>query len=295
MEIGLNLPHVGSPATPDAITTFAQTAEAAGFDSLWVADHVVLHRDGASGRYPYSDSGEIGIRPTVNFLEPLATLMYVAGLTTQIQLGTAVLVLPMREPVLHAKWMASLDFLSNGRFICGAGVGWWKEEFDVLGVPFSERGRRMDECLELYKALWSEEFVSFDGEFYQVDGWACNPKPVRPIPIWLGGESPQQMRRVGQYADGWLATAASKETLAEDFAAAQSAADAVGRDPTEIKLGLLGAAQLSGDKLEQAAETLIELRESGVDLAIVRLDARTAGYEGILQEFGDRYLADIRG
>jgi probable F420-dependent oxidoreductase len=295
MQVGINLPSVGRPATPERVAKFAQAAERAGFDTLWVPDHVVLHKDGASGRYPYSGTGEIGIRPTVNFLEPLATLMYVAGLTERIQLGTAVLVLPMREPVLHAKWMASLDFLSNGRFICGAGVGWWKEEFEVLGVPFHERGRRMDECLALYKALWTEEFVDFDGEFYQVNGWACNPKPVRPIPIWLGGESKQQMRRVGQYADGWLATAKSRDTLQDDFALAQAAAENAGRDPSSIELGLMGAAALTRDGMEQAAESLVALRESGVDVTTVGIDARLDDFEEILQEFGERYLADARG
>ncbi len=294
MQVGLNIPHVGRPATPDGIATFARTAEEAGFDTLWVADHVVLHRDGESGRYPYSESGAIGIRPTVNFLEPLATLMYVAGLTERIQLGTAVLVLPMREPVLHAKLMASLDFLSNGRFICGAGVGWWKEEFEVLGVPFGRRGKRMDECLTLLRALWTDEFVEFKGEFYQVDGWACNPKPVRPIPIWLGGESKQQLRRVGRFADGWLATAKSRDTLFDDFALAQQAAQDAGRDPAAIQVGLLGAAPLGPGALEQAAETLMGLKESGVAVTTVAVDARSPEYADTLREFGADYLPAIQ-
>ena len=166
MQVGLNIPHVGPPHARRHRDLRPHRRRSRLRHPLGRRPRRPLHRDGESGRCPYSESGAIGIRPTVNFLEPLATLMYVAGLTERIQLGTAVLVLPMREPVLHAKLMASLDFLSNGRFICGAGVGWWKEEFEVLGVPFERRGKRMDECLTLLRALWTDEFVEFKGEFY---------------------------------------------------------------------------------------------------------------------------------
>ena len=151
----------------------------------------------------------------MDFLEPLTLLAYLAGITKRVKLGTSVLVLPMRQPVLHAKIMATIDALSGGRFVLGAGVGWWKEEYEALSVPFERRGKRMDECLQLVRALWTEEFVDFKGEFYECVDWACNPKPVQAggIPIWLGGESRGQLRRVGKYADGWLATAKSLPTI----------------------------------------------------------------------------------
>jgi probable F420-dependent oxidoreductase len=153
-----------------------------------VFDHVVLQKEQQS-KYPYSADGNMGFPPTMDFLEPLTLLTYLAGVTKRSRLGTSVLVLPMRQPVLHAKIMATIDFLSGGRFVLGAGVGWWEQEYEVLSVPFARRGSRMDECLQLLRTLWTDEWVDFRGEFYEATDWTCNPKPVQAggIPIWLGG------------------------------------------------------------------------------------------------------------
>ena len=146
MEIGIHIPQVGPPASIDNIASFAKCADDAGFDGLWVFDHVVLQKEQQS-KYPYSPDGSLGFPPTMNFLEPLTLLAYLAPITKRARLGTSVLVLPMRQPVLHAKIMSTIDFLSGGRFVLGAGVGWWKQEFEALSVPFERRGKRMDECL----------------------------------------------------------------------------------------------------------------------------------------------------
>ena len=135
MEIGLHVPQVGPFAKPATIAAFATAADDAGFDGLWVFDHVVLQKEQQS-QYPYSADGKLGFPPTLDFLEPLTLLTYLAGVTKRARLGTSVLVLPMRQPVLHAKIMATIDALSGGRFVLGAGVGWWKQEFEVLSVPF---------------------------------------------------------------------------------------------------------------------------------------------------------------
>ncbi len=265
MEIGLHVPQVGPPATRENATAFAKAADDAGFDGLWVFDHVVLQKEQQSN-YPYSADGRLGFPPTLDFLEPLTQLAYLAAITKRARLGTSVLVLPMRQPVLHAKIMATIDHLSGGRFVLGAGVGWWKQEFEVLSVPFERRGKRMDECLRLVRALWTEEFVNFRGEFYQAVDWTCNPKPVRPggIPIWLGGESRNQLERVGKYADGWHATAKPLPTLRDDFEVAREAATRAGRDPSKLTLSIEGAGTLAPESFDRVAERLGRLKELGV-------------------------------
>jgi probable F420-dependent oxidoreductase len=275
MEIGLHVPQVGPLASSENVAAFARAADEAGFDGLWVFDHVVLQKEQQS-RYPYSADGSMGFPPTMNFLEPLTQLAFLAAHTRRAQLGTSVLVLPMRQPVLHAKMMATIDFLSGGRFVLGAGVGWWKQEYEALSVPFERRGKRMDECLQLVRALWTEDFVDFKGEFYEVVDWACNPKPARPggIPIWLGGESKNQLERVGKYADGWLATAKSLPALKDDFEIARAAASKAGRDPSKLVIGIEGAGALRPDSIDKTAERLGRLKEMGVHHAILAVHPR---------------------
>jgi probable F420-dependent oxidoreductase len=272
MEIGLHVPQVGPLASRENVANFARLADDAGFDGLWVFDHVVLQKEQQS-KYPYSADGSMGFPPTMDFLEPLTQLAFIAGVTKRARLGTSVLVLPMRQPVLHAKIMATIDHLSGGRFVLGAGVGWWKEEYEVLSVPFETRGRRMDECLQLLRALWTEEFVNFKGEFFEAVDWACNPKPARPggIPIWLGGESRKQLQRAGKYADGWLATAKSIPALRDDFEVAQEAASKAGRDPAQLVVAIEGAGLLKADSLDKTAERVAKLKDLGVHHAILTM------------------------
>lgn len=295
MKVGLHLPQVGSRATPSAIAGCARAAEEAGFDSLWVFDHVVLPREQRTP-YPNSDDGKLGYPHTSNLLEPLMLLPFVAAITSRIAIGTSVLVLPMRQPVLHAKMLATIDHLCGGRLIVGAGTGWWKEEFEVLGFPFERRGRRMDECLELMRALWRDEWVDFHGEFYDCDGWACNPKPVNGhIPIWLGGESPSQLRRAGRYADAWHAGARSLPMVPGGFEIVREAATKAGRDPSSLLLTLEGAAFLRRDSQEKAAESLAAAAAIGVSHAIAILDRGEYGEpaEATIREFGERFLPAI--
>lgn len=296
MEIGLHVPQVGPLAARENVSAFARAADDAGFDGLWVFDHVVLQKEQQS-KYPYSPDGTLGFPPTLDFLEPLTQLAFLAAITKRVRLGTSVLVLPMRQPVLHAKIMATIDFLSGGRFVLGAGVGWWQQEFEVLSVPFAKRGKRMDECLQLVRALWTQEFVDFKGEFYDCVDWACNPKPVRAegIPIWLGGESRKQLERAGKYGDGWLATAKSLPTLKDDFAIATQAASDAGRDPSQLKLAIEGAGTLTPDNLDKTAERLARLRDMGVDHAILGVHpAHMANAAPLLESFATKHLAALQ-
>lgn len=295
MKVGLHIPQVGPFASPENIGAFARAADEAGFDSLWVFDHVVIQKEQES-KYPYSPDGKMGFPPTMDFLEPLTLLTYLAGTTSHTQLGTSVLVLPMRHPVLNAKILATIDHLSNGRAILGAGVGWWKQEFEVLGVPFEKRGKRMDECLQLTRALWRDDWVNFKGEFYECVDWTCNPKPVNgQIPIWLGGESRQQLQRVGKYADGWHATAKSLPTLKDDFEVAREAAVKAGRNADELSLSVEGAGMLSSDGMEQTASQLGRLAELGVSHAILTINPREyASSAAIIDAFASSHLKQIQ-
>src|SRR5262249_15010307 len=160
----------------EVVLEFSRRMEGLGFDSLWVSDHVVIPR-GYESRYPYNASGELGWTE-LPLLEPVATLLVVAGATEGVKLGTTGLVGPMRNPVLLAKELATLDVLSGGRLILGAGVGWLKEEFDALDAPFDHRGARMDEYLEVIRRLWTEDDPSFEGEYYRLGNVACYPKPL---------------------------------------------------------------------------------------------------------------------
>ncbi|MBI5948253.1 MAG: LLM class F420-dependent oxidoreductase [Chloroflexi bacterium] len=294
MKVGLHVPQVGRFATPETIAGFARAADEAGFDSLWVFDHVVLQKEQES-QYPYSPDGKMGFSPRNNFIEANTLLTYLAAVTSKVQLGTSVLVAPMRHPVLNAKQWASMDHLSGGRMILGAGVGWWKQEFEVLGVPWERRGKRMDEWLQVTKALWRDEWVNFSGEFYECVDWTCNPKPVNgTIPIWLGGESRQQLERVGRFADGWHATAKSLPTVTEDFAIAREAAERAGRDPAALSLSIEGAGVIGSEGNERTVEQLASIAAQGVGHAVCLVNPRENDHaEDVIRAFGQQYLQTV--
>jgi probable F420-dependent oxidoreductase len=191
MRMGIHLPQAGRQATPDLIMRHALRAESLGLSDVWVSEHIIVPKDLS---YPAS--------PT--FYDPVVVLSWVAAVTRRIGLGTSVLVLPMRHPLPLAKELGTLQTLSAGRLILGAGVGWLEAEFDALGVPFKERGRRMDEGIAMMRAVWSEDPVSFRGNFIdsKVEGMRMLPRPSTPIPIWIGGSAPRQIARAVKL-EGW--------------------------------------------------------------------------------------------
>src|SRR5580693_3841334 len=184
MQFGIHLPHVGRKAAPDAIRRAAVQAEELGFDDVWVSEHIIVPKDAT---YP----------PSASFYDPVLTLTWAAAFTQRVRLGTSVLVLPMRHPLPLAKELATLQNLSKGRLILGAGVGWLEAEFDALGVPFKERGRRMDEGIAMMKAVWNEDPVTFAAKYIPaiIKDMRTQPRPVKPIPIWIGGSSDAAMNR----------------------------------------------------------------------------------------------------
>jgi probable F420-dependent oxidoreductase len=191
MQVGIHLPHIGRKASPDSIRRAAIQAEELGFADVWVSEHIIIPK---GAPYP----------PSPNFWDPVLTLTWAAACTKRVRLGTSVLVLPMRHPLPLAKELATLQNLSEGRLILGAGVGWMEAEFAALGVPFRERGRRMDEGIAMMKAVWGDDPISFPTRWIdaKIDTMRMQPKPCAPIPIWIGGSSDAAVARALRL-DGW--------------------------------------------------------------------------------------------
>lgn len=206
VTFGCQLPPRGPLASPVALRTLAQQAEALDFDSVWVGDHIILPRH-VQSFYPYSPDGVSPFDPDEPYCEPLSALHFLAGCTQRVRLGTDVLILPYRHPVLTAKVLATLDVLSGGRVILGVGAGWMREEFEALGLStYAERGAVTNEYIRLFKELWTKDEPIFQGRYYQVSGIGFQPKPVqRPHPpIWIGGHTGPALRRAATLGDGWI-------------------------------------------------------------------------------------------
>jgi probable F420-dependent oxidoreductase len=218
MEFGICIPHYGKPIDTAKILDTVRRAEELGFDSVWVTDHLLVPQ-----------TLEIIYRD--HMLEPLALLNYVAAITTRVKIGTSVIILPYRNPIVVAKMLATTDQLSAGRLIFGAAVGWMEPEFAALKAPFTERGAYSDECLRLIKTLWTQEKVSFAGRYFAFTDMQASPRPLQlpHPPIWVGGNSPRARRRVAEFGDGWHATAMPLDELKVGIADVRSRWERRGR------------------------------------------------------------------
>jgi probable F420-dependent oxidoreductase len=204
MRLGLHALGIGIGADRAVIEAVAQAAEEQQFATLWAGEHVVMVDDPES-QYPYSDDGKMTIPPVADWLDPMICLSFAAAATTRINVATGVLLLPEHNPLLVAKQAASLDRLSTGRFTLGIGIGWCKEEFDALGVPFERRTQRTAEYVDVLRTVWREDITSYSGAFVEFGPIRVNPKPVRSrrIPIVLGGNADAAMGRMVTWSDGW--------------------------------------------------------------------------------------------
>jgi probable F420-dependent oxidoreductase len=243
MEFGLTIPHTGRHASPAWVRAYSTTAEDAGWDSLWGVDHLVMphHTDSdyTLGRKPakIADDAVSGLL-SPNY-EMMTTLTWVAGFTERIKLGTAVAVLPIRNPVHNARALATLDVYSGGRVLYGVGVGWLREEAEAMGMPWDRRGARSEEHIALMRTLWCAQgdLVEFHGEFHDLPPMDPEPRPVqRPIPILIGGHSDIALDRAGRIGDGWIAAQMSPERIAEHWPKVLGAAERSGRDPASLRL-----------------------------------------------------------
>ena len=241
MKAGILLPQTGEKIKKDDVLHVAKEAEKYGLDSVWVFERLV---SALNPQTPYAGTPD-GSLPTEyhNVLDPLETLSFVAGNTTTIALGTCVIDMLFHNPVILARRFATLDFISNGRAIAGLGIGWSKDEYDVSGVSYKQRGERADEYLQVLKSIWTDDVVQFKGRLYNIPASKIGLKPVQKPhpPILLGGFSPNTFRRILKHADGWIPVAryGSLVQLEQAIKSLREAARKANRDPSNVRIFLL--------------------------------------------------------
>ena len=310
MRFGVSLQNRGAGATPENLALVARRAEALGFDSAFVGDHVVIPESFIS-EYPYSATGEFTGAASGEWLDQLTVLTYVGAKTERIRLGTGVLILPHRNPVVAAKTLATMDVLSKGRLIVGVGVGWLREEFEALGLPpFSERGAVGNEYLRAFKELWTRENPRFEGKYCGFSGIKFEPKPVQKPhpPIWVGGESGPALRRAATLGDAWHPIGSNPRfplVTAEDMRRSVSRlrgyAEKAGRDPSEIGVAYRPPRYLLGSEsdreqpfmgtAEQIAEDVAEFASVGVShLALDFRRDEVGETVSVMEEFAERVM-----
>lgn len=231
MKIGVTFPQNEITADPIAVRDYAQAAEGLGYSHILAYDHVVGAdiTNRPDWRGPYTTASL--------FHEPFVLFAYLAGLTSQIEFVTGVIILPQRQTVLVAKQSAALDVLSGGRFRLGIGVGWNEVEYQALNENFRDRGKRSEEQIAVLRALFTEESVTFHGKWHHIEAAGLNPLPVqRPIPIWIGGSTDATLERVGRIGDGWFPQRAPDDTAKAMVEQMREYARAAGRDPMSIGL-----------------------------------------------------------
>jgi probable F420-dependent oxidoreductase len=300
MDWGIHLPHLGRQASRQAVLDFARHADDLGFHSGWVSDHIAWPKE-IHSRYPYTDDGSFAPPPEMPWLDPIGTLFFVAACTERLKLGGTVLILGYRPPMLTAKAMASLDVLSGGRAILGVGVGWMKEEFDVLGMPYDHRGKRADEQLAMFRTFFAEYDPSFHGEFYDVPEIGFAPKPPgERVPIWVGGDSEAAFRRVARFGDAFHAAFQPIDEVAMGWERVRKLVTEAGREPADVRLSIrlyldpeaaMEPAKSIAGSPDQMVDTIGRWREIGVDHILLDpvapggLDGRRAAME--------RFMTDV--
>jgi probable F420-dependent oxidoreductase len=264
MKFGLVPINVGVKSV-DQIVGLAQLAEAVGMESVWTFEHVMVPVDYGS-KYPYSADGKMGARPDTNFVDPLVALATVAAHTKTLRLGTGVNIVSQANPLLLAKQAASLDFVSGGRFMLGAGIGWLREEFDAMGVPFERRGARFDDYMVALKKVWSGEVVEHTSDFIQWSGFKSYPVPAGKagIPVIMGGTKGKIYERVARFGDGWFLPVDTAAALAQQLEPLQAACEAIGRDPASVEISCMW-------NMEGGLDAIKAFEEAGASRVIVPL------------------------
>jgi probable F420-dependent oxidoreductase len=291
MQVGVILPNFSDAGTRENLEKVASAADTLGYDSIWTTDHVLMSR---GQEEPYG-----------RILEALITLAYLAPIARRVRLGVSVLVFPMRNPVLIAKEVASLDVLSEGRVILGVGAGWNESEFDALSAEFGNRGRRLNEALGVLKTLWSDDDPRFDGEFTRFNDVLFGPRPIQPggPPVWIGGPSQPALRRAATLADGWHPVAATLEDYASGMEAIRSMANGrpitgslrirvvQGREvPNDVSRTGSVRAVLSGST-DRVVTQLLAYQDAGLDHLVADFSENTL--ESILEGM-QRFAEDVR-
>jgi len=308
VQFGFSLTGRGILAEREAITGLAQHAERLAYDSIWVTDRLLIPV-GPTSAYPYSPTGKLPIGPDEPWFEALTAATYLLAITQRIRVGTSVLVIPYRNPVFTAKALATADCLSGGRVILGAGAGWWREEFEGVGVPFEDRGARTVEALRIMKEIWTKPRVTFEGQFFRIpQSGGVRPHPIqRPhIPIWIGGHTDAALKRVVEIADGWHPLGLRPPVklyppeMAERIRRLRELAEVAGRDPASITItfkGPMGFGPPANPRtpLTGSAAQIAEDLQAYVDLGVSHfvLDF-TVSTVAAMHEVLERFAAEVR-
>jgi len=278
MKFGIIPINVGV-AAPEQIISIAQTAEAAGFESVWTFEHVMIPVD-LTSKYPYNETGDLGLPAETPLFDPLVTLAALSAHTKTINLGTGVNIVAQTNPLLLAKQVASLDLFCGGRLLFGAGIGWLEEEFDALGVPFERRGARFDDYMVAIKKVWSGEVVEHESDFLSWHGFKSYPLPEKKAEtsIIMGGNAGKVFQRIARYRDGWFIPTMPMEELPRQLEKLRKACEEEGRDSDDIELTAVWDPSESSDQLKALA-----------DFGISRAVSYNTGLDGI-KEIGDTYI-----
>lgn len=283
--------HFGNNTFPDlaGAMRMVKLAEAAGFDSVIAVDHVVFPHSYTSV-YPYAPGGRLPGGPGGPLPDPLIWMAAMAAVTTRLRFMTGVIILPLRNPMVLAKQVATLDALSGGRVELGIGVGWLKEEFEALGVPFEKRGKRSDEYIAVMRKLWAQDGVSFRGEFVDFHEVSSNPKPLQgKVPIVIGGHSEAAARRAGRLGDGFFPSIGAQVDTLPLFDVMRRAAEAAGRDPRAIEIMAGGPDLLPGSAKDPRA-AIEERAALGIGRIVLPIGAFMPDLESSLGRFGDTVI-----
>ena len=290
MKIGLVVPQFGINATKENLVNFIKLAEKEGFESLWVYDRM-LYAINPQQPYPGTPNKREWPEYFKNNLDPLTTLSFIAANTTKVNLGTCIIDMLFHNPITLAKEFTTIDILSEGRTICGYGIGWSKEEYLAANIPYQKRGERADEILQAMKKVWTDDVVEFDGEFYKIPKSIINPKPIqKPHPkILLGGFSPKTFERMVKYGDGYIgALAGSFEYFYNSMKMFNDAIEKSSRARKDLDLTILTYPHLiknnrseknidrfplRGETIDEIGSDLSVLKKSGVDRVILAIDA----------------------
>jgi probable F420-dependent oxidoreductase len=283
MKIGLIPVNIGVESVSQLVGV-AQLAEQSGYESVWTFEHVIVPMDYQS-KYPYDQSGKMGAAPETPFVDPLIALSAIAAATKTIRLGTGVNILSEVKPLYMAKQAASLDFVSDGRFMLGVGIGWLKEEFEALGVPFEKRGARFDDYVVAMRKIWSGEEVEHKSEFINWQGFKSYPTPIQdPFPVIMGGAAGKIYERIAKYGDGWFAPIADPKALSAALDDLRKACDENNRDFSSIEITTMW----NGKGGKEALEALTKVGVSRVVVPLPALGENTIdGIQGIADEVID--------
>lgn len=285
MKFGIMFANMGSFGQPEHAAALAQAAEDVGFESLWAIEHVAVPVQYESV-YPYHKSGKLPGEFLRDVPDPLVWMSYVAGLTKKIKFSTGILILPQRHPLYVAKEFATLDQMSNGRVMMGVGIGWLREEFAAVNVPFHERVTRTEESIMAIRSIWKEGDSSFEGSHFSWPELGSYPKPVQPggVPIIIGGHVPAAARRAARFGDGFFPGRIDR--LEELLQALRDECDVLGRDPSELEI-TTGTPDMTLENIESMAE-------KGVDRLVMPPPGHDAGdIRKGLESFANNVMAKL--